>query len=318
MPHLYLLFLFFSLMVALFTAGVYLFLYQKHKISILKYYLYNHAAMVFFVFSVGFTFYLYLNMGVFNDFKKILFGYTFSTIFFSAPFIVTGPLFNRAMVNKPNTKNVKIFWGLISLISITLSLFLFQQGYLNDKNTLASIMRYEFWLFFVMWFAVVPLFSSIAYSNIILLKNYKTITDPGLKIGARNLILYGVFSIAMAVADYFAQRAQMLKGHYPVGIFVQPVMLLTFSSISLLTLLEIQKKNRDRTGVLPTAFIAQYQITDREKEIIAMILSGLSNKEIASKLFLSPSTVRNHISSIFEKTACRTRGKLQNLIRELK
>lgn len=42
--------------------------------------------------------------------------------------------------------------------------------------------------------------------------------------------------------------------------------------------------------------------TPRELEIIKEIAVGLSNKEIAQKLYISEGTVKNHISSILEKT----------------
>ena len=42
-------------------------------------------------------------------------------------------------------------------------------------------------------------------------------------------------------------------------------------------------------------------LTDREKEILAFIGSGLTNQEIAARLFLSEGTIRNYVSSIFFK-----------------
>ena len=46
-------------------------------------------------------------------------------------------------------------------------------------------------------------------------------------------------------------------------------------------------------------------LTEREKEILSYISKGCSNKEIASKLFLSEKTIRNTITSIFKKRICR-------------
>ena len=43
------------------------------------------------------------------------------------------------------------------------------------------------------------------------------------------------------------------------------------------------------------------QLSDREREVLTMIANGLGNQEIAETLFLSPKTVRNHISNIFIK-----------------
>jgi DNA-binding NarL/FixJ family response regulator len=43
------------------------------------------------------------------------------------------------------------------------------------------------------------------------------------------------------------------------------------------------------------------KLTDREEEVLRQMAQGLSNKEIAEKIYLSEGTVRNHVSSIFAK-----------------
>ncbi len=48
-------------------------------------------------------------------------------------------------------------------------------------------------------------------------------------------------------------------------------------------------------------YAAGYNLTKREMEIIELISQGLSNKEIASKLYISTNTVRTHIDNIFNK-----------------
>lgn len=50
-------------------------------------------------------------------------------------------------------------------------------------------------------------------------------------------------------------------------------------------------------------------ITNREKEILVSLAKGMTNKEISRHLMLSPSTVRNHISSIFAKLKISNRSQ---------
>lgn len=50
-------------------------------------------------------------------------------------------------------------------------------------------------------------------------------------------------------------------------------------------------------------------LTDREREILSLIAQGRSNAAIANQLFLSPKTVRNHISSIFDKLQVTDRAQ---------
>ena len=51
-------------------------------------------------------------------------------------------------------------------------------------------------------------------------------------------------------------------------------------------------------------------LTDREKEICTMLAEGLTNKQIAEALYISEGTVKNYISSIYDKTGIHDRAKL--------
>ena len=55
---------------------------------------------------------------------------------------------------------------------------------------------------------------------------------------------------------------------------------------------------------------AEHGLTDQEAEIVKCVAEGLSNKEIADKLFLSEGTVRNYISNILSKLELRDRTNL--------
>lgn len=51
-------------------------------------------------------------------------------------------------------------------------------------------------------------------------------------------------------------------------------------------------------------------LTDREKDVLALVGQGLNNQEIASRLYLSEGTVRNYISTLLEKLELRDRTQL--------
>lgn len=55
---------------------------------------------------------------------------------------------------------------------------------------------------------------------------------------------------------------------------------------------------------------AQYSLTERELEVMALVGQGLSNREIAEKLFLSEGTVRNYVTALLEKLGFRDRTQL--------
>ena len=60
----------------------------------------------------------------------------------------------------------------------------------------------------------------------------------------------------------------------------------------------------------PTALKWPAALTEREREVIALIGQGLSNKDIADRLCISGITVRHHLTSIFDKLGVTTRQKL--------
>ncbi|MGN1085712.1 MAG: response regulator transcription factor, partial [Porcipelethomonas sp.] len=55
---------------------------------------------------------------------------------------------------------------------------------------------------------------------------------------------------------------------------------------------------------------SRYDISTKECEIIELVAEGLSNREIASELYLSEGTVRNYLSTVLEKLGLRDRTQL--------
>lgn len=58
-----------------------------------------------------------------------------------------------------------------------------------------------------------------------------------------------------------------------------------------------------------------YNLTEREVELISLVLKGYSNKEISDELFISTHTVRTHIQNIFKKMNVNRRTALQERIK---
>ena len=55
--------------------------------------------------------------------------------------------------------------------------------------------------------------------------------------------------------------------------------------------------------------VAFPQLSDREREVLDLLAQGESNPRIASRLFISEKTVRNHVSNIFAKLAVADRAQ---------
>jgi DNA-binding NarL/FixJ family response regulator len=58
------------------------------------------------------------------------------------------------------------------------------------------------------------------------------------------------------------------------------------------------------------------ELTQREREIVRLIVEGASNKEVASSLNISERTVKGHLSNVFQKLGVADRLKLVLFVRE--
>jgi ATP/maltotriose-dependent transcriptional regulator MalT len=63
--------------------------------------------------------------------------------------------------------------------------------------------------------------------------------------------------------------------------------------------------------------LAELGITPRELEILQLIAQGLSNREIAEKLFVSENTVKTHSSRLFDKLSARRRTQAVQIGKEI-
>jgi len=62
--------------------------------------------------------------------------------------------------------------------------------------------------------------------------------------------------------------------------------------------------------------LQQLGITPRELEILEAIAAGLSNREIAERLFVSENTVKTHAARLFDKLSARRRTQAVQLAKE--
>jgi DNA-binding CsgD family transcriptional regulator len=58
-----------------------------------------------------------------------------------------------------------------------------------------------------------------------------------------------------------------------------------------------------------------YGLSTRERQVVELLLAGRSTREVATDLYLSPHTVRDHIKTIFAKTGVRSRPELTAALR---
>ena len=60
----------------------------------------------------------------------------------------------------------------------------------------------------------------------------------------------------------------------------------------------------------PTRERERSPLSQREREIVALVAQGFKNKEMAEKMFISEQTVKNHLHNIFDKLGVSDRLEL--------
>lgn len=77
-----------------------------------------------------------------------------------------------------------------------------------------------------------------------------------------------------------------------------------------LSLLMAEKQTGEKEQERDTVMRLPETITEREQEVCTLLTRGFTNRQIADTLFISEGTVKNYISSIYEKTGIHDRAKL--------
>ncbi|MCK8044234.1 response regulator transcription factor [Shewanella sp. 1CM18E] len=89
---------------------------------------------------------------------------------------------------------------------------------------------------------------------------------------------------------------------------------LWFSRDAMSTALKILVNSTDACHTSLNDLGTKYTLSCRERQVFSHLINGYSNKEIAQRLHLSPSTVKCHVSSILFKTGKRSRSQINTLL----
>jgi DNA-binding NarL/FixJ family response regulator len=77
------------------------------------------------------------------------------------------------------------------------------------------------------------------------------------------------------------------------------------------------ERRRNEPAYYATLSAAPYYVTTRELEVLDLLLSGLSNKEVAGKLGISFKTVQAHRQRIMDKLGARSPMHLAEIVRRV-
>jgi DNA-binding NarL/FixJ family response regulator len=108
----------------------------------------------------------------------------------------------------------------------------------------------------------------------------------------------------------------IISGNLKVEFAIALVAIVFFTVGVYLNKKSLQKK-RLPAGEIDHAKIEKIGLSNREYEVLQEISRGLSNKEIADKLFVSESTVKTHVSNLLVKLNAKRRTQALQIAKEL-
>lgn len=123
-----------------------------------------------------------------------------------------------------------------------------------------------------------------------------------------------IFGIGAFVFKYFEQ--QYFSNSLTLEIYLL-VIGIVFLLIGLAIGITIRNRNKQSNNV-DARVNCQFQLTQREYEVLDLIARGYSNKEIGEKLFLSVPTIKSHTSSLYAKLDVQRRTQAVKKAKDLK
>lgn len=122
----------------------------------------------------------------------------------------------------------------------------------------------------------------------------------------KTVLVFGLLIIALLMLFQFSKYA-LISNNLKIEIAIALIAIVFF-----FVGLYINKKSLNTSTIIPSTEInhkkiEELDISNREYEVLRKISEGLSNKEIAEKLFLSESTIKTHVSNLLVKLNAKRR-----------
>lgn len=135
----------------------------------------------------------------------------------------------------------------------------------------------------------------------------------------RTVILYG---LALAGLVFLLKYLEYRLIVHDLSIeFYVGLVALFFTGLGIWTGLKLTRKQVVRVGpefILNESELQRLGISKREHEVLVLMAKGLSNQEIADKLFVSLNTIKTHLSNLFLKLEVSRRTQAVQRAKELR
>lgn len=295
LKHLIFFYLTFSYSISLFSLAVMILAYMKSKLKSLVYWIVFVASGTLPLLFLTYLDYRYANIPYwFSGYHDVINYLLQSLAIFTLPMLV------NVIFEVKNRKPVEIVFGTLLLTAMGLIVTPYLRGYLNNGTEIETL------IFFKMYTIIV----GIAYTYTFVVFLYK-IKSIGHSQDRRFYILSAFFAMVIfsqgIVPVFKTFPEDMLI--YAACVFFWNIFFIRYAVARFFKESEFLSQNSSET------IIANLNLTEREKEILLLLVQGMQNKDIGGKLFISEGTVKTHIQNIYKKLGVRNRVQLFNLLK---
>ncbi|MFD2915066.1 response regulator transcription factor [Psychroserpens luteus] len=131
----------------------------------------------------------------------------------------------------------------------------------------------------------------------------------------KTIIVFGLLILALLLLFQFSKYA-VISGDLNSEIAIALIAIVFFFIGVYLNKKSLQKKTTI-LGEINHKKIEDLEISKREYEVLLGISEGLSNKEIGTKLFVSESTIKTHVSNLLSKLNAKRRTQALQIAKDL-
>ena len=130
----------------------------------------------------------------------------------------------------------------------------------------------------------------------------------------KTILVFGLLSLAILLLFQISKYA-IVSGSLKTEIIIG-IIAVVFLIIGIYINKKSLHKNELSSQEIDYKKISELEITEREYEVLQGISEGLSNKEIADKLFLSESTIKTHVSNLLSKLNAKRRTQALQIAKD--
>ncbi len=301
MKHFIILFYFISFTVGFAMIFLGFFVWLRNRQQMLKLFLLSAAALTLILLEQMITAYVLANVVKSSSLGPVL---RYVSAFGCGLLVYSLTLLVRMLTGKAITKRIVRYvaaWSLLPPLAAAVFHIVNQQ--------------------FVLSIASAAFFFNILYNLALLLLNSNRLT---VKLGNFALRLFLIVSLLMfpiLLIDVFIEKIDVVGSLFPFGLFSVVLYYILFSGVGFFYLIRnfnaLMGTTIPESGASPVGDkLKGYHITSREREVIELLVLGLSYQRISERLVISIPTVKTHVSNIYKKLGVRNKIELMNVVRE--